>query len=75
MIILNQQARIDNIASAEKGTKKYFRRIRVRDYLFGQAVYNLGDYPEKISAMPTDYDRNLIKKMAENGFKLIQLHE
>ena len=44
-----QQSRIYDITSAEKGNKKYFRRIRVRDYLFGQAVYNLGDYPEKIS--------------------------
>lgn len=72
---MNQQARIDNITSAEKGNRKYFRRIRVRDYLFGQAVYNLGDYPERVSAMPTDYDRTLIKKMAESGVKLIQLHE
>jgi len=69
------QARIDNIRNAEEANKKYFRRIRVRDYLAGQAIYNLGDYPAKISAAPTDYDRALVKRLAEMGVQLIQVHE
>ena len=72
---MDQQARIDNISRAEKGNKRYFRRIRVRDYEYGQAVYNLGDYPERISAMPTEYDRRLIESLAKNGVRIIQLHE
>ncbi len=70
-----QQARIDNITYAEKGNKEYFKRIRIRDYIAGQAIYNLGDYPERISAQPTEYDKKLIKQLAESGVKLIQLHE
>lgn len=69
------RARIANINSAEAGNKKYFRRHRVRDYLPGQAVYNLGDYPYPFKIEPTEYDYNMLKKLAENGVKMIQLHE
>jgi len=69
------QSRIDNIRRAETGNKKYFRRIRIHDYLAGQAIYCLGDYPAKVDAAPTDYDRKLIKTLAENGVELIQVHE
>lgn len=67
--------RIDNINSAEKGNRKYFRRHRIRDYLPGQATYNLGDYPARFSIAPTEYDYNMLRDMAENGVKLIQIHE
>ena len=67
--------RIENLKIAERGNRQYFRRIRVRDYLPGQAIYNLGDYPEQISARPTEYDKQLIGKLAKSGVKLIQLHE
>lgn len=59
--------RIENINYAEKANRKYFRRTRVRDYLAGQAIYNLGDYPVKIDATPTEYDQELIKRMAKSG--------
>ena len=70
-----QQARIANIDYAETTNKGCLRRIRVRNYLSGQAIYNLGDYPKRISAEPTDYDRVLLKKMYDSGVRLIQLHE
>ena len=70
-----QKARIENIHAAESGNRQYLRRVRVRDYLAGQAIYNLGDYPAKVIAKPTGYDRELIKKMADAGVQLIQLHE
>ena len=71
----NQQKRMNNIRNAEGANKEYFRRIRISDYISGQAIYGLGDYPAKVSAKPTEYDRKLIAQMAENGVKLIQLHE
>ena len=70
-----QQARIDNINRAEKNNRTYFRRHRIRDYLPGQAVYNLGDYPAPFSIEPTDYDREMLADMAANGVELIQIHE
>ncbi len=69
------RARIGNINSAELGNRKYLRRHRIRDYLPGQAVYNLGDYPAPFSIEPTEYDYNMLKDMAERGVELIQLHE
>lgn len=67
--------RIENINSAEAENKKYFRRHRIRDYLPGQATYNLGDYPARFSIAPTEYDYEMLKNMAENGVELIQIHE
>ena len=67
--------RIENINSAERGNRKYYRRHRVRDYLPAQAVYNLGDYPYPFKMGPTEYDYNMLKFMAEKGVQLIQLHE
>lgn len=69
------KARIDNINAAETGNRAYLRRHRVRDYLPGQAVYNLGDYPAPFSIEPTDYDREMLRDMAANGVELIQIHE
>lgn len=69
------RARIENINSAEADNRKYLRRHRIREYLPGQAVYNLGDYPAPFSIEPTEYDYRMLKDMAENGVELIQIHE
>ncbi len=70
-----QRARIENINMAEQRNRAYLRRARIRDYLCAQAVYNLGDYPKKLSFAPTDYDREMISDMAKKGVDLIQIHE
>lgn len=67
--------RIENINEAERGNKKYFRRHRVRDYIPGQATYNLGDYPKRFSIAPTEYDYEMLRDMSRNGVGLIQIHE
>lgn len=67
--------RIENIASAEKDNRSYFRRHRIRDYLPGQVTYNLGDYPARFSVEPTEYDYNMIKELSEKGVRLLQVHE
>lgn len=75
LTLAEHRARIENINAAEYGNKKYLRRHRIRDYLPGQAVYNLGDYPAKYSIEPTEYDYNMLKDMAAHGVELIQIHE
>lgn len=75
MTFNNQKKRIDNIRHAEGANKKYYKRVRIADYISGQAIYNLGDYPARVSAEPTEYDIKLVKSLSENGVKLIQLHE
>ena len=41
--------RIENLRRAEEGNKIYLRRHRIGEYLPGQAIYNLGDYPKRFS--------------------------
>lgn len=69
------RARIQNVESAERDNRKYFRRHRIHNYLPGQVTYNLGDYPARFSVAPTEYDYNMIKELAENGVELLQVHE
>ena len=70
-----QRKRIQNINHAEQGNKRYFRRHRIRDYIPGQATYNLGDYPSPFTITPTEYDEQMLKNLSENGVGLIQIHE
>ncbi len=70
-----RRRRIDNLCSAEKENHRYFRRHRIHEYLPGQVIYHLGDYPSYYTTEPTDYDREMIQELAENGAGLIQLHE
>ena len=67
--------RIENIRSADRDNKKYFKRHRVEAYMPGQATYNLGDYPAAFSMAPTEYDYEMLKDLSENGVELIQIHE
>ena len=69
------KARLDNITYAEKSIKKFFRRVRIHDYIPGQVIYNLGEYPAKFSIKPTEYDYEVVKNLADMGVGLIQLHE
>ena len=69
------QKRIRAINDAEQKNRGYFRRIRVRDYLPGQVIYHLGDYPGRISPRPTEYDVRVLTELAANGVELVQLHE
>ena len=71
----NEKRRIENINAAEQENREYLRRIRIRDYLPGQDVYSLGDYPTPFSIAPTEYDYDQLTRMAESGVALIQLHE
>ena len=62
--------RMDNLKNAREDIKAYTRELRINNYLPGQIIYYLGDYPQKMSITPTEYDYNLLKSYAENGAKL-----
>ena len=49
-----ERSRLSNILYAEKNAQKYMRRVRIHDYIPGQAVYNLGEYPARFSIKPTE---------------------
>ncbi len=67
--------RLNNLNNARKSVKEYTREMRIKDYLPGQVIYYLGDYPQKMSISPTEYDVNLLRSYAENGVDMIQVHE
>jgi hypothetical protein len=76
LLTLDQQKkRLENIRISETDAKVFRKKIRIGDYLAGQVIYNLGDYPAKFSIEPTEYDFHLIKRLAASGAKLIQVHE
>ena len=69
------RARIEAVRAAADNCRGYLLRHRIGEYLAGQCIYSIGDYPAKFSIEPTDYDYNILKSMAENGVSLIQIHE
>lgn len=60
---------------AESSVRNCLRVFDIEDYIPGQVIYNLGEYPAPFSIRPTEYDRELIKSLAERGVGLIQIHE
>ena len=69
------RARIEAVRAAADNCRGYLSRHRIGEYLAGQCIYSIGDYPAKFSIEPTDYDYNTLKSLAENGVQLIQIHE
>ena len=67
--------RADNLRYAEGVVREASRRMTVGEYIPGQVIYNLGEYPAPFKIRPTEYDYNLIKSLAERGVGLIQIHE
>lgn len=69
-----QRKRIANINAAYEQVKDYGKKIRINNYMPGQAVYHLGCYPHPFKIEPTEYDERVLKDLAERGFELIQVH-
>ena len=67
--------RTENLKYANQIIKGCLKKVYIHNYIPGQVIYNLGEYPNKMSIMPTEYDYRLIKKLSENGVGLIQIHE
>lgn len=69
------RARIANLRRAREDIHACTRELRIHDYLPGQVIYYLGDYPAPMSITPTEYDEALLRSYRENGVDLIQVHE
>ena len=75
MSLEQTRRRIENIESADRDNRQFFRRHRIHDYMPGQVTYNLGDYPARFSVGPTEYDYEMLKELSEKGVELLQVHE
>lgn len=69
------RTRIGHVRFAEERVRACARRERIGEYIPGQVIYNLGEYPARFSIRPTEYDYELIKSLSQKGVGLIQLHE
>ncbi len=75
LTLADYRTRIEGLRFAEEKIKSCARRERIGEYIPGQVIYNLGEYPARFSIRPTEYDYDLIKSLSERGVGLIQLHE
>ncbi len=69
------QMRINNLKGAARDIHACTRELRIFNYLPGQVIYYLGDYPALMSIAPTEYDHALLRSYAEHGVDMIQVHE
>jgi hypothetical protein len=67
--------RLQNLADVHVAVGPEAPWHTIQDYLPGQVVYNLGEYPARFSIAPTEYDAELLTRLAEAGVELIQIHE
>lgn len=71
----DQRRRLLNIAECERGIARFRRRHLISDYIPGQAVYNLGEYPAKKPWDIDERDEKRIDDLAKAGIELVQVHE
>ena len=69
------RARLDNLVFAENAVKNCLKRVYIRDYIPGQVIYNLGEYPARFAIRPTAYDDERLASLARMGVGLVQIHE
>lgn len=77
MIMLTSEQhrkRLVNLNEAHEQVKKYGKKMRINDYIPGQVIYHLGEYPHKFSVAPTEYDEKQLSDLKERGFGLLQIH-
>lgn len=75
MTASEQRRRLQNLADVHAAVGSLTPCHSVQQYLPGQVVYNLGEYPARFSLAPTAYDAELLGRFAAAGVELIQLHE
>ncbi len=60
----DHRRRFQNIALAERGVRTCLRKHLITDYLPGQCVYNLGEYPCRKPWNPDDWDEQGVGQAA-----------
>ncbi len=71
----DQRRRLLNISECEHGIRRCLRRHLIQDYLPGQVVYNLGEYPCRKPWDPDDWDERALDGLKAAGIELVQLHD
>lgn len=70
----SQRRRLQNLADLNTALGSVPSHF-IHDYLPGQVVYNLSEYPQPTPLAPTAYDEELLGELAAAGVELVQIHE
>lgn len=71
----DHRRRLENIQHCERSIRRCMRKHLVTDYLPGQCVYNLGEYPCRKPWTIDEYDERELDRLRDHGIRLIQVHE
>jgi hypothetical protein len=71
----DHRRRLKSIAFCEQRIRRCMRKHLITDYLPGQCVYNLGEYPCREPWNPDEWDEKELDALREQGIRLIQVHE
>jgi len=71
----DHRRRLQNIARCEQGVRQCLRKHLITDYLPGQCVYHLGEYPARKIWDPDDWDEQELDRLKAHNIGMIHLHE
>ena len=69
----DHRRRLQNIGIGTQKIRKCMRKHLITDYLPGQCVYNLGEYPSREPWAPSEYDEQELDRLKAHGIQLIQV--
>jgi len=67
--------RLKNLAECGRRITRCLRKQAIINYLPGQVVYNLGEYPSRKPWDPDDWDEQQLAEYRRAGIELVQVHE
>ncbi len=69
----DHRRRLQNIGICTQKIRKCMRKHLVTNYLPGQCVYNMGEYPSRKPWAPNEYDEQELDRLKDHGIQLIQV--
>lgn len=69
----DHRRRLANIGICTQKIRKCMRTHLITDYLPGQCVYNMGEYPSRTPWEPGDYDEQELDRLKEHGIQLVHV--
>uniref|UniRef100_UPI0013EAA663 hypothetical protein n=1 Tax=Aquisphaera insulae TaxID=2712864 RepID=UPI0013EAA663 len=69
----DHRRRLRNIGLCHQKIRKCVRRHPIADYLPGQCVYNMGEYPSRSPWEHSEYDEQELDRLKDHGIQLIHV--
>ena len=69
----DHRRRLENIGRCRRGIRSYMRKHLVTNYLPGQSVYNLCEYPCRERWEPNETDEQELDNLKDHGIEVVQM--